>query len=448
MKLALTPFLITTLISTTLPFSSAIVNPCGFVAQAARSRGADGTDGRDGREGRDGAAGSDRTLRATEGPTTINIQGKDGTDGTDGTNATNARCNFFHTEPEYDLEAADGGNGGDGGRGGDGGDGGRLTVYYQDPTQLRDIAVDAGGGEGGRGGRGGLGTPGCDCYPEDWSVTTCEDGNCESEAYECRPGTDGRYGRDGGDGETGKMGVAWLVKQSETLLPDNPEEVRAIADFPNTPVSLSRNLWETRTGALNVFSPGSVISDEYQEYTGRVEQQFQLEWAAERPPSDLSGTVDIAIDEQGSVQVEPVEELWIDSTLSTEGDLTTYRVNGAIVASEATRLALGRNTGSGDQLTLNILDLAGASDLVDTRFSLRYRTNTGDRRPLYVTRYEDEIPSELITREYNRFILPVGQLPIRSEYLRAGTDATVELVVTRSYVGNSAQQTLNWNGRL
>lgn len=29
--------------------------------------------------------------------------------------------------------------------------GGMLTVYYQDPTQLRNVSVDAAGGDGGRG---------------------------------------------------------------------------------------------------------------------------------------------------------------------------------------------------------------------------------------------------------------------------------------------------------
>ncbi|MEL6488435.1 MAG: element excision factor XisI family protein [Cyanobacteria bacterium J06621_3] len=327
--------------------------------------------------------------------------------------------------------------------------GGMLTVYYQDPTQLRNVSVDAAGGDGGRGGRGGRATWGCDCYKHEWSITECsEDGSCETEEYTCRDGSDGRHGSDGRDGASGSTGVARLVKQTEQLLPENAQERRAIATFPSTPIELSRNLWETRTGAQALFAAGSVISDTYQQYTGRAEQQFQLIWEAERPASVLSGNLNLAINEQGELQVNPVEDLWIDSTLSTEGDLTTYRVNGAVVASEATRLTLGRNSGRGEQFTLNVIDLAAASDLVETRFYLRYRTNDSNRRPVYVNRYEDEIPSNLITQEYNRFTIPIGQLPIRDRYLRDGTEVSMELVITRSYVGNSAEQTLDWTGQL
>ncbi|MEL7053215.1 MAG: collagen-like protein, partial [Cyanobacteria bacterium J06588_5] len=405
--------------------------------------------GRDGRPGRGGEAGRDRAIRAEGGQIGLDLRGKNGTDGQDGTDATSARCQIFHTEPEEDLEAADGGDGGNGGHGGAGGNGGMLTVYYQDVDKLKTVDVDATGGIGGRGGRGGRGTLGCACHQHEWTITDCEDdGSCETEEYTCKDGRNGQQGSDGRDGETGEVGRARLVKQLDELLPENVEETRAIATFPSTPIELSRNLWETRTGAQALFAAGSVISDTYQQYTGRAEQQFQLIWEAERPASELSGNLNLAINEQGELQVNPVEDLWIDSTLSTEGDLTTYRVNGAVVASEATRLTLGRNSGRGEQFTLNVIDLAAASDLVETRFYLRYRTNDSNRRPVYVNRYEDEIPSNLITQEYNRFTIPIGQLPIRDRYLRDGTEVSMELVITRSYVGNSAEQTLDWTGQL
>lgn len=452
-KVLCSSLLLTPLLSVVLPLSAAVVNPCEFAVQAShtRSTGSDGRDGRDGQPGRAGRAGRDQVIRASDVPASVDLRGGDGGDGADGERASRPRCDRYHNKPEHDLEAADGGDGGNGGAGGAGGAGGNLTVYYESLTQLRSIYVNAAGGEGGRGGRGAAGTRGCYCDEHHWSVVTCTDGNCTTENYSCTDGEDGDYGYNGAEGEAGALGRVRVIKQSEPLAADNPEFNQAIASFAGTPVALSRNLWEAQTGAATgIFAIGSIVDDTYERYSGRVEQQFQLVWAAARSQQSLppSSTLAVRINPQGTLEINPTEDLWIDAATTTEGALTTYRVNGAVLASEATQLSLGRHSGQGDQLNLNILDLAGTSGLIETRFFIRYKTNEDDRRPRYVTRYEAELPSNLIEQNFNRFSLAVGQLPISAQYLARGTEARVELVISRSYAGNTAEQTLDWTGRL
>ncbi|MEO1742270.1 MAG: collagen-like protein, partial [Cyanobacteria bacterium J06629_9] len=123
-------------------------------------------------------------------------------------------------------------------------------------------------------------------------------------------------------------------------------------------------------------------------------------------------------------------------------------VRSALLRSEALQLAFGRPSGSGEQFELSILDRAGLSDVIETRFHLRYRVEEGERRPRYRTRYEADIPSELIQQNHNRFTVKLADLPIDREYLQTGSSVRVELVVTRTYAGNSAEQTLSWNGQL
>lgn len=452
-KVLCSSLLLTPLLSVVLPLSAALVNPCEFALQASHTltTGTDGRDGRDGQPGRAGRDGREQVIWASDTPVSIDFQGGDGDDGGDGERVGQPRCDRHRNEPAHDLDAADGGDGGNGGAGGAGGAGGNLIVYYESLTQLRNIYVNAAGGEGGRGGRGGAGTQGCDCDEHHWSVVTCTDGNCTSANCDCTDGEDGDDGYDGAEGNDGALGRVRVIKQSEPLQADNPEVSRAIASLTDTPVSLSRNLWEVRSGAATgIFASGSIVDDTYEQYSGRVEQQFQLVWAAGRSQQSLSSSrnLTVRINPQGTLEVNPTDDLWIDAATTTEGPLTTYRVNGAVLASEATQLSFGRHSGRGAQLSLNILDLAGTSDLIETRFFIRYKTNEDDRRPRYVTRYESELPSDLIEQDYNRFSLAVGQLPISAQYLTRGTEARVELVISRSYAGNTAEQTLDWTGRL
>ena len=449
LKLASTPLsvLLTTLtLSAALPFS-AVVYPCGSVAQAARTFGTDGSSGSSGRSGEAGQSGSDMTVQATKQPVNANLEGKDGGDGEPGGSAQQPYCGR-QGRPDHDLEAADGGTGGSGGNGGNGGDGGLLTIYYQDRSYLKNIYVDAAGGNGGQGAYGGRGTRGCRCSERSWEIQTCADGNCRTDRYTCRDGTDGSDGSDGRSGKDGSVGRARLVNQIEPLAGDKPLLEEAIATLATTPLTLSRNLWESRTGIQALLANGSVIDDQYEEYTGRVEQQFQLVWEAARPQTEIASSLTVAIDPQGKLQITPAADFWIDSDSTQAEGLTTYRVRGALLQSEATQLSLGTNSGQGQQLTLNVIDLANVSSLVDTRFHLRYRTDDGDRRSRYITRYDADIPSELITQDYSRFTLSLGRLPIDSQYLRAGTQGSIEIIATRSYAGNTAAQSLSWNGRL
>jgi hypothetical protein len=95
------------------------------------------------------------------------------------------------------------------------------------------------------------------------------------------------------------------------------------------------------------------------------------------------------------------------------------------------------------------VDLAQKSDTIDTQFQLKYRSTDQDSgRERYRTRYEGEIPVELVRRDRNRFILDLGKLPIDSRFLQSGISVDIELTVTRSFGGKSAQQEINWQGSI
>lgn len=422
---------------------------CGSAALASRTFGRDAQDGRDGRAGRAGRDGMNQTIQATGVPIRLDLSGTDGEDGSHGEDGDWVRCRRQPRNERKDLQAADGGDGGNGGVGGRGGNGGNLTVHYTNPSELSQILVEAAGGRGGRGGRGGDGTDGCHCDDDRWTVNICENGTCELEEYECYDGDDGDDGYDGRDGEGGTLGQLVLINQVEPLPQESPSQSAAIARLTNQTLTLSRNLWETRSGAKNLLAPGSTIANEYRAYTGHIERQFTLDWQAPQPAQSFTETVDLELQTDGRVSVDFPEAYWLLGETIEQETLLTYRVDGIVPVDEVTQLALGRVDGRSRTFEVNVVDLAQKSDVLDTRFEVRYSTSGSDgRRRRYDLEYEGLVPEDLVQQDHNRFTLSLGRLPIRSQLLSGGTRAQVELKIIRSYGDNSAEQTLTWSGEI
>ncbi|MEM1251730.1 MAG: collagen-like protein [Cyanobacteria bacterium P01_H01_bin.21] len=430
--------------------SFATLDICGSAALAStREFGQDARHGRNGRAGRDGRDGSNQTVRANGDPARIDLSGTDGEDGNYGENAEWVRCRRQPRNKRHNLQAADGGNGGHGGNGGRGGNGGTLRVHYADVSNLRQILVTADGGRGGRGGRGGDGTYGCECDDHRWTVEVCNDGTCKEENYRCYDGRDGVDGRHGADGTSGSLGRLVVINQLESLPTANPNQTHTVASLANKTVSLSRNLWETRSGATSLLAPGSTIANEYEAYLGSIDRQFTLDWQAPQPAQSFTESVDLTLQSNGQVDIDFPEAYWLLGETIGDETLTTYRVDGIVPVEEVTQLAMGRVDGRSRTFEVNVVDLAQQSDVLETRFEVRYSTSRNDgRRRRYDVAFEGPIPEELVQQDHNRFTLALGRLPIRSQLLSGGTQAEVELKIIRSYGSNSAEQTVTWQGQI
>jgi hypothetical protein len=423
-----------------------------------RDYGTDGRSGSSGRAGRDGRSGQSQTVFADGSAVNLELSGSNGEDGEDGTNGTRPYCYDQPSNVSHDVQAPDGGSGGVGGRGGDGGNGGSLTVYYSNLDDLRKILVRATGGESGRGGRGGNGAEGCRCRKRDWEIESCTgtsgspDYKCTKKTYRCHDGRDGQDGSDGSSGKRGSLGVLSIIKGKETLAVDNPSVTKAISELGSQQFNLSKNKWNLRTGATSLLAPGSIIADEYREFDKRLEGTFQLVWQDKQPISRYGDkNVKITLNDNNQMEVDFPEDLWLDGSAKTEGNITKYTVNSAIPRKDVTRLAVAEFAGSGQNLSLKIVDLAARSDVINTRFRVKYRIqDRDDFRGFsdYQKVYEGDIPAELVSREYNRFSIALGKLQIPNNALRSGLQVDIELEAIRSLGGRSAKQNITWQGSI
>ncbi len=400
-----------------------------------------------GYSGRSGEAGDSTAITVDGSPVQLDLAGGDGEDATDGEGAGRSHCDDRSGYARQNVQAENGANGGDGGNGGNGGNGGSLTVHYSDPKHLAQVLVDASGGRGGRGGRGGFGSPGCDCDVKSWSVEVCQDGSCSTENYSCTDGSDGQNGSSGSEGASGSTGTLRLVNQPAPLPDEMPQQSVALNRLAEQPVALSRNLWESHTGASALLAPGSKIQDEYESYKGHIERRFAIDWQASQSASRFTDSLNLALQPNGEIEIGFPESYWILGSQIEQEALTTYRVDGIVPVADVTRLGIGQVTGSSQDFEVNVIDQGQLSDELETQFEVRYSVSNDNGRR-YRVAYEGPVAPDLIVRDHNRFTLALGRLPIRSQEMSGGSEVRLEVMITRRYGDNSAQKTLDWSGRL
>ena len=415
------------------------------IAAEIEEFGKHGDSGESGIKGQNGRSSDSLTVFADGSSMTLDLTGQNGFPGKPGNKGNNAICEEQPKETDKNLRSSDGGNGGDGGDGGEGGAGGSLTVYTTDKKDLKQIYVIAAGGEGGEPGLGGEGGEGCKCSVPYWNEETCtgkpgsSDYKCTTKEFKCVDGHEGRKGRRGRKGRDGSLGNLTLINLDKSLSPDRPEAAITLKDLKDRGFTLSKNIWETKTGAASLFAPGSIIGDKYKELTARHEHSVLLVWDAPQPVSDFEEEqVTLALKGENDAKIDFPEDLWLETTAIKRDKITELFVFNAIWEDEVDDLKSDGIYGKGANLQMDIIDRADRSDIVKTDFVVKYRVNRSDDDKFrkvydYRTKYQGEVPPDLITKDVDLFTINLGQLGIPPEHLQPGVSIEVQVEAQRSF---------------
>ncbi|MGI0481602.1 collagen-like protein [Geminocystis sp. CENA526] len=416
-----------------------------------------GKDGKEGIDGKDGSRGRDSealTIFADGSPLNLNLSGQQGTAGENGGFGENALCDNQPINVNYNLVGANGGEGGSGGNGGDGGNGGSLTIYATDRNFLRQIYVSGGGGKGGSPGEGGRGGQGCQCPQPYWTVESCTgrpgspDYSCGTKEFRCINGETGKNGRSGRTGRDGKLGSLTLINTNQPLPPDRLTGSVTMNELKNRGFSLSKNVWESRTGAVNLFASGSIIDDQYLELVERVENAVVLIWNAPQVFAPFGEQiVTLNLQDDRNVNMTFPQDLWLETNVLQRNNVTELYVFNAIRAQDAVRLKSNGIREFGQNLQFEIVDEAQQSDIIATDFYIRYSVSNSPEarlRPVsdYTLRFEGEIPPQFVRYANNRFILDIGQLSIDPRHLDIGRAVQIQIEAKRTFSNYTATQTL------
>ncbi len=396
--------------------------------------------------GTDGAPGSDGARHDSDRYSPWNWSDRDA-DNYDKRYSSNhsSRCKKSEVgKVAKNITMADGEVGNNGSNGGNGGSGGDLTIYYQNRLDLRQVLVDSSPGRGGLGGRGSRGTRGCECPVSSWQVN--------DKTYTCKAGNRGSRGSNGNQGRNGSMGKLRLIASKTAIAGDSPFYGASLSTISARPIPLALNRWSNQSGALGLLQINSKISDEYLEYRDRLEKMATVKWNAQSGINEYgTQATTVQLQENGEIGFEFKDtELWsvVEQIDTSKG--TVISINAVVNQRDVTKLTPGISDKRDRDFTLAVLDSGAKSDLVGTQFSVKIKNGGGNgassRFGNTETYYEGVVPNNLVTRDYNRFVLNLGALPVPSDTFKTGNDLQVEIKALRSLGRRSTTQTIDWSG--
>jgi len=428
--------------------------------------GIPGAPGAPGADGYTGADGQNVSVVATGQAQVFSLRGQNGGNGANGQPGQHADACRQPPLVRTDFIGAPGGNGGNGGSGGAGGSGGNITVYYSDINALKQISIDSTPGTGGAPGYGAPGDDGCRCDVREWNVpvqvchqvtppapvhsgtpaptptptTVCD---TVQERHVCEDGRHGDNGANFAGGASGQYGSATLIQSLTPLTPTNPNGGAQMGSLP-AQMTLTIDNFATATGAAALFAPGSVIQDTYSYWAGRKTVQTSVVWNASTPQSSCtSQSVDVQVNGSGQVSAN-IENtsVWAELAVSYASDgSATVSVNKAVPANQAAQLSAALS-GSDSGLVDVLSDAAKVSTLVDTQ--VQAKVLTPGFLGVMTTRFNGVVPANLLSINDSQVIVEVGKLPgIAAGDLKKGKKIKVQLTITRSLGGQSANQELD-----
>jgi len=249
-------------------------------------------------------------------------------------------------------------------------------------SDLKNILVTSKPGQGAPGGYGETGYPGEVCAHHLEKLEGQEQDQKYDKKISCTDGNKGADGYDGSRGKDGTIGELFLIKGQQQIAGEAPKTNSSLATFLNAPQPLSLNRWEDKPGALALLAQGSVIHPTYHEYRDRLEKTAKLSWNAKANVSEYSGqTATLRLQNNGAIDLTFADpQLWTviqqsDAPVKlTEQSTTLIVINNIIHEREVTQLTPGITDKRDRAFTLNIIDTAGKSDLLETQFRVRVRS--------------------------------------------------------------------------
>ena len=384
-----------------------------------------GKAGLKGQQGLHGTNGRNVVVEANGENLSLRLRGGDGAPGRDGQNGEDA-SNCWQRRGEWNMVGAEGGKGGDGGMGGRGGHGGHTTIYYQNTDQLASIMVDAEGGRGSYGGRGGEGGRPCFCTYRYWRVRYKDrNGRIFFRDFQCLEGERGKRGKQGHNSPDGLLGRVKLVK-SDRRLQKERKVLRVGAEHLDQPLNLSQNIWEQRSGILNLLHPSSLVSNEYDSFVKRITKTITFHWKADRSPEEVLQGKSIKTTLNNHISYHFPKDYWVDSFEQISGrNHKSVTINHMVSFTELSKITPLKMELQGEGTTLTLRDLEGLDSFIKTEFFLETNWRLIDN---YWEYYRGKIPEDLVEFDGDRIHLKVGKLPVREKSFKKRSSLTLRIV--------------------
>lgn len=364
-----------------------------------------GMDGRNGNSGENGKNGQNVEVQVNNSSQEINISGQDGQNGSSGERGGEATNCYQPYNVPYNVFGANGGKGGDAGNGGDGGNGGFATLFYQDLNAVKKIKLISKAGKKGVTGSAGSGGYACTCSVPYWNVN--------GYTYACYPGSSSQ-GRTAQDGKAGEKGKLRLVK-GKTIPVEQAAVTQLFTEFLNSTQNYSKNIWETKEGALSMLAPGSDVDTKYEFFIKNVQRNLKINWLSSEPA--YNQRVSIAFDGQ-KFDIPHRSMLW-KTTSTLENNLYTLNIHKVFYEQDILKFKYENILGEGEDLTVKISDNA---EITDTEIKTLLRYMADDPRTGHYPDEQGNIPEEFVERDGKFITIYLGKFIKNKSLTEKGFD--------------------------
>ncbi len=408
-------------------FFMAFLTP--YLAIATSFFGFPGLRGADGFDGPQGQDGQNMTIIVKDSfARTYNTSGQNGANAQNGLWGEDAHACQQPT-PKHDVRGIWGGAGGDAGRGGDAGNGGDILVYYTKLSDLKEITLLSYPGQPGRGALGAHGGNGCFCSIYSWRRRVrCGEDTC-LRTFHCYDGRQGSRGMNSSDGHRGEMGKAKLISQLTPLSLEHPSYQGNLASTLNKKITLTRHIWSSRTGVRQLFSPQSMLQDQYDFFEKTYSHTFEVLWASHQNRNRYQSLqLEASLSKQGLFHFAYSSGHILNYTIEDNNNII---INEAYTKSELSHFKLEGVVGNLSEAKLVISDLSEL--LTIGKFQVRMKLK---RFALFHrTLFEGLVPESAYTISGNKLEFDLLELVGKSKYLKAGKKIRFVIEVNRIWNG-------------
>ncbi len=219
-----------------------------------------------------------------------------------------------------------------------------------------------------------------------------------------------------------------MIEKSEPLSPENKFVQTTLGGLNQSPVTLVEHLWTFNQGAANYLAPGSVIADTFRRYTSTFTAQVGLSWQASQSLENFKASGVSVSTDQSQVRVDVASSAWLNSEVSVQENSRTLLVHDAYLESEVAQFEVGKLTGVGKDLKLEIIEKNHLPLPLQAKFKLKYMSK--GHFSYWNINWNEEVPAEWIMRDGGSYWIDLGKLPIDDSLRKKGWIIGVELQAT------------------
>ncbi len=230
-----------------------------------------------------------------------------------------------------------------------------------------------------------------------------------------------------------------MVARTEPLPREVLETSPSYFELSSYPAILIENIWAQGSMSIqSLLAPASIVSPNWLQFDHTQTSSISLQWKA---PQDFNRFKDVSpylSSRNGDVYLN--DPSWTDETLSDLGDgKYSVQVNSIYDDSEVAQFKIGKITGIGNDMKVEVIDTNNLQGTIETSFTMKYMSK--GHFSYWNINWNDAVPTDWIHRTGGTYVIDIGKTPIADNFKRKGWIMGVEFTATHQLNSNRKSTT-------